>query len=169
MEEDPEAFCRRHWRPLARSLALYTGDVALGQDLAQEALARVLARWGRVRRMRSPGGYAYRIGVNLARDAMRARSRQVAETAERQVGTPDTSARLVIDDALAGLPPRQRLAVSLRYLADLSVTQTADAMGCRPGTVKALCHQATQRLQTSPHLDWHPASPLHVPEVRRDA
>lgn len=57
-----EEFCRRHWKPLAAALATYTGDVALGQDLAQEALARVLARWERVQRMRSPGGYVYRIG-----------------------------------------------------------------------------------------------------------
>ena len=159
---DPEAFCRRHWRPLAQSLAAYTGDVGLGQELAQEALARVLARWPRVRRMRSPGGYAYRIGVNLARDALRDRARRRGPEPDGvTVSTQDPTTRLALDGALAGLPPRQRLAVSLRYLADLSVTQTAEVMRCRPGTVKALCHQATRTLQGSPHLDWHPASAVH--------
>lgn len=161
-ETDSEAFCRRHWEPLAQSLAAYTGDVGLGQDLAQETLAKVLARWPRVRRMRSPGGYAYRIGVNLARDALRERARRRGPEPDGvTAASPDPTTRLALDGALAMLPPRQRLAVSLRYLADLSVAQTAEVMGCRPGTVKALCHQATQALQASPHLDWHQASAAH--------
>ncbi|MGI9015718.1 MAG: sigma-70 family RNA polymerase sigma factor [Euzebya sp.] len=158
---DPESFCRRQWLPLAQSLAAYTGDVVLGQDLAQESLARVLARWPRVRRMRSPGGYAYRIGVNLARDALRERRRGRDRDADAPCAAEtDPTTRLALDTAVASLPPRQRLAVCLRYLADLSVTETADVMGCRPGTVKALCHQATRTLQVSPQLDWHHASPL---------
>lgn len=161
--DDPEAFCRQHWRPLAQSLAVYTGDVALGQDLAQEALARVLVRWSRVRTMRSPGGYAYRIGVNLARDVLRERQRTLPSTgATEPADIPDPATRMAIDRALAALPSRQRLAMSLRHLADLSVAQTAHAMGCRPGTVKALCHQATTNLRTSPQLDWHPDSPVHI-------
>lgn len=158
--DDAEEFCRQHWHPLARALAAYTGDAVLGQDLAQEALARVLARWPRVSRMRSPGGYAYRIGVNLARDALRQRGRRAdmpASPGESEY--PEHAVRLVVADAVDRLPERQRLAVSLRYLADLSVAQTADAMRCRPGTVKALCHQATQTLRASPDLDWHPSSP----------
>lgn len=159
--DDPEAFCRQHWRPLAQSLAVYTDDVALGQDLAQEALARVLVRWSRVRTMRSPGGYAYRIGVNLARDVLRERQRtRPGGGATGHAEAQDPTTRMSIDRALAALPPRQRLAMSLRHLADLSVAQTAHAMGCRPGTVKALCHQAAANLRTSPQLDWHPASPV---------
>lgn len=44
MDDDVEAFCQVHWPGLATSLATYTGDAALGQDLAQEALARVIVR-----------------------------------------------------------------------------------------------------------------------------
>lgn len=167
-----DEFCREHWQPLARALASYTGDRVLGQDLAQEALARVLARWGRVSRMRSPGGYAYRVGVNLARDAMRRQTRErhlpVGDATRIDA---DDAQRVVVADAVAALPGRQRMAVSLRYLADLSVDQTAAVMRCRPGTVKALCHQATQTLRASPDLDWHAASNHHITadqEVRTD-
>jgi RNA polymerase sigma factor (sigma-70 family) len=161
--EDVEVFVREHWPGLARSLSTFTGDPALGQDLAQEALARTVARWGRVRRMRSPGGFAYRVGVNLARDELRRRGRPQPAMGETVHDDGDATVRLAVAEAVASLPERQRLAVSLRYLADLSVVQTAEVMRCRPGTVKSLCSQATRALQTSPALDWHPAAPAPAP------
>ena len=50
---------------------------------------------------------------------------------------------------VANLPDRQREVVMLRLFEDLSVRETANAMGCREGTVKALLHKARQRLQKS--------------------
>ena len=50
-------------------------------------------------------------------------------------------------DAIATLPPRQREAVVLRYLADLPLADVADAMGCALGTVKATLHQALKALR----------------------
>jgi RNA polymerase sigma-70 factor (ECF subfamily) len=48
---------------------------------------------------------------------------------------------------LATLPERQREAVVLRYFEDMSVEQTAEAMQCAPGTVKATVHQALRSLR----------------------
>lgn len=48
---------------------------------------------------------------------------------------------------LAALPDRQREAVVLRFFEDMSVDQTAEAMGCAPGTVKATVHQALRALR----------------------
>ena len=61
-----------------------------------------------------------------------------AEAAER---------REVIHAVLAGLPPRQREAVLLRFFEELSVEETAAAMACAPGTVKATVHQAIKSLR----------------------
>jgi RNA polymerase sigma-70 factor (ECF subfamily) len=44
--------------------------------------------------------------------------------------------------SLLSLPERQRLAVFLRYYADLSYEQIADALGVRVGTVAASLHAA---------------------------
>ena len=44
--------------------------------------------------------------------------------------------------AIEHLPARQREVVLLRVFEELSVADTARAMGCRPGTVKALLHKA---------------------------
>lgn len=165
--EDPDEFCRRQWPGLARSLTSYVGDPELGHDLAQETLARVVARWRRVSRMRSPGGYAYRIGVNLANDELNRRARNHPVDDDPRHGEYDPVTRLTLDDAVRALPDRQRLAVSLRYLADLSVDQTARLMRCRPGTVKSLCSHATRALELSPDLAWHPDSPINPERPRQ--
>jgi RNA polymerase sigma factor (sigma-70 family) len=49
--------------------------------------------------------------------------------------------------AVAALPLRQRTAVSLHYVLGLSMQQAAEAMGCRPGTVKSLLFQARGNLR----------------------
>jgi RNA polymerase sigma-70 factor (ECF subfamily) len=50
---------------------------------------------------------------------------------------------------VGGLPGRQQEVVMLRIFEDLSVEETARAMGCRPGTVKALLHKALNNLRAA--------------------
>jgi RNA polymerase sigma factor (sigma-70 family) len=57
--------------------------------------------------------------------------------------------RMTVLEALARLPPRQRLAVVLRHWEDLSIEQVAEIMECSPGTVKS---QTTRGLQTLRNL-----------------
>jgi RNA polymerase sigma-70 factor (ECF subfamily) len=64
---------------------------------------------------------------------------------DRQVTEVETATR--VRALVAGLPDRQREVVICRVFEELSVAETASAMGCREGTVKALLHKATQRLR----------------------
>lgn len=50
-------------------------------------------------------------------------------------------------DLLLGLPERQRLAVVLRFVADLAVAEIAEVMSCPPGTVKSLISRGLDRLR----------------------
>lgn len=48
--DDFDAFYAREWPQLVGTLSLAVGDRALAEELAQETLSRVAARWHRVRR-----------------------------------------------------------------------------------------------------------------------
>ena len=52
----------------------------------------------------------------------------------------------LIDELIKNLPDRQREAFLLHYWEDLSVTETAEAMGCSEGSVKTHCSRAAHSL-----------------------
>ena len=56
---------------------------------------------------------------------------------------------MLVNQVMDRLPIRQREAVLLRYFEQLSVEETATAMGCAAGTVKALVFQALRNLRQS--------------------
>jgi RNA polymerase sigma-70 factor (ECF subfamily) len=51
-----------------------------------------------------------------------------------------------IEEAIKGLPERQREAFMLRYWEELDVSETAKVMGCSEGSVKTHCSRATHAL-----------------------
>lgn len=136
---DRDAFCAEHLRPLTRSLDLFVRDPSLGEELAQEALLRACQRWDQVSRLDRPAAWLYRVGTNLARS--RARRAKVAARALVRHGPSPTVVTLDTDDAIAlrealpSLKYAQRAALILRYVADLSVKETAEVLGIPESTV----------------------------------
>jgi RNA polymerase sigma-70 factor (ECF subfamily) len=128
---------------LATQLYVYTGDLDLAHDLVQEAFCRALTRWSRLADYDDPAAWVRRVAFNLANSRWR-RTRVALAYLRRQrvehvVGpSPDRVAAVA---ALATLPPAQRRAVVLHYLADLSVAQIAEQEGVAVGTVKSWLHR----------------------------
>jgi RNA polymerase sigma factor (sigma-70 family) len=155
--EDVSAFCRREWPRLVGSLSLFTGDGELAQELAQETLARVCRDWRKVSSLDAPGAWAHRVALNLARSHFRHRAvaarhnRRLAAAA--LVEDPDSATVIAVRLAVSRLPHRQRTALVLRYFADLSVAETAEAMRCPEGTVKTLTRQAILALRSTGLID----------------
>jgi RNA polymerase sigma-70 factor (sigma-E family) len=115
------------------------GDREDAADVAQEALARASVRWGRVTADgRSAAPWVVRVAANLAVDRWRRRrvASRYAATETVATWTAELPERVDLHRALAGLPKRQREVVVLRYVADLTESDVADALGCSVGTVK---------------------------------
>jgi RNA polymerase sigma-70 factor (sigma-E family) len=112
------------------------GDRGDAEDVAQETLARAAVRWSRLQDR--PEGWVTRVASNLAIDRYRRRKRPVTPlTGPVGIVDPYLGERGDLVHALRRLPRRQREAVVLRYLADLSEVQVALEMGCSVGAVKS--------------------------------
>jgi RNA polymerase sigma-70 factor (ECF subfamily) len=96
--------------------------------------------------MASPGGWTYRVAVNVVRRRGRRRALEARvlrrSTVPLDVPPPAGEAWALV----AELPLRQRTAVVLRYAADLSEAEIARIMGVRRGTVAATLTQARRQL-----------------------
>jgi RNA polymerase sigma factor (sigma-70 family) len=113
------------------------------EDIAQEAFARLIRKHGSLRNPGAALAYVRASVCNLTRNRHRhlriVRLRTPAaqpENSSEQVALLREDHREVIA-ALAGLPPRRREAIVLRFWLDLSEREIADAMGVSPGTVKS--------------------------------
>lgn len=148
-----DEFARRSADGLMRTAYLLCGDRGHAEDLVQTALMRTARRWRTARD--APSAYARRVLVNLVKDRWRDLGRRPAEVAlgeDHDVASLDTAQSGVVDRLLLirvveTLPPGQRAVLVLRFFEDLSVEETADALGCTTGTVKSQTSRALERLR----------------------
>lgn len=151
-DADFAEFAQHAWPRLYRTAHLLLGDHGLAEDLTQTALAKTYAAWGRIEDPAAALAYASATLVNTATSWFRRRGWR-NELPREDVAlshvarTPDPSDRPAVMEALAALPPRQRAVVVLRYYDDLSVADTAAALGCSTGTVKSQTSDALARLR----------------------
>ena len=143
---DFDEWYRAQHARLYASLLVFTGDPDLAWDATDEAFTRALQRWKRVRVMESPEGWTYRVAINVAQRAARRRRHEhwllSRFPPERIVGAPAGE----VWDLVRTLPERQRVAVTLRYLADLTEPDIAAAMGVTRGTVASTLADARRAL-----------------------
>ena len=145
-------FAAEHSR-LERFATMLTGDPVRGGELTQEALARVYARWRRVR-SGSPGGYARQIITNLVRGEHRASKLRTAKPTPRwarETKVPAADEHVIdsmrVVDALSSLPPVRRATVLLRFQEDLTEAEIARLLDRPLGTVKSDIHRALRQLR----------------------
>lgn len=154
---DVALFCRDQYPKVFGALALYCGNPAVAEELAQDALGRAVARWDKVSRMDNPVGWLHRVAFNLAHSHFRRaraerKALQAAEVAGREPPPVDLVGSYELRAALESLPRRQRRAVVLRHYVGLSVEEVAEVMDCSGRTVKRLTSDAlaSMRRQLDP-------------------
>jgi RNA polymerase sigma-70 factor (sigma-E family) len=138
------------WPRLVRTAYAVSGDRGVAEDAVQTAFAKAFRSWRRIAAMEAPEAYLRRMAINeVLNDHRLARRRHEVSRAEPPervtVGPEDAFGHDELWRAVRALPPRQRAVLVLRYYEDLSEQQIADALGCRPGTVKS---QASAALAT---------------------
>lgn len=135
------------------------GDRGAAEDAAQAALLRTYRHWEKAHE--HPGGYTWRVLVNVCRDEQRRRSRQPKMTTTRDLSETPTAAVLAetvvarqdLMSALQLLPLKLREVVVLRYHLELSVSETAQVLDMPEGSVKSATSRALMQLKRRLSLD----------------
>ncbi|MDR7277810.1 SigE family RNA polymerase sigma factor [Catenuloplanes atrovinosus] len=143
-----ESFYATHFQRLSLQLFAYTGDFGQAQDVVQEAFCRALPRWEKVSRYDDPFAWLRKVAWNLATSRfrrLRVQQAHVRRYREEHVDGPGPD-RVALARALATLPEKQRRAVILYHLGDLSIAQIAEQEDVAEGTVKSWLHRGRTAL-----------------------
>jgi RNA polymerase sigma-70 factor (ECF subfamily) len=158
---------REAWRELYEahkdrvySIALHFlhGDAAAAADVTQQVFLKLMDSIGSFRGTSSFTTWLHRIVVNACLDSTRRqkRSKIAAEpdtletiadpavTIDVRVGQMEMNRS--VQDAIAQLPPKLRIAILLRYFDDLAYTDMAIALNCSIGTVSSRLSRAHRLL-----------------------
>ncbi|MEY9878003.1 RNA polymerase sigma-70 factor (sigma-E family) [Streptacidiphilus sp. MAP12-33] len=151
-EESFLAFAAARSRSLFRSACvLCSGDQHLAEDLVQETLGRLYARWSRMRHVDNPAAYAQTVLVRTFLTYRRRRSNDELPTSTvpdaAQAAEPDAPLRVTLLGAMGQLSSQDRVVLLLRYWQDRSVEETAEILRIRPGAVRNRSMRALERLR----------------------
>jgi len=147
-EEAFRAFVTERQTVLRRRAFLLCGNWADGDELVQEALARIYVAWPRI----TPGAesaYTRRTMMNVYLNDQRKRRREVLtdQTPEPAVTDHDRELALTLTELLKDLPDKQRAVIVLRFWEDLTVPQIAECTGVAEGTIKSQISRALAALR----------------------
>ncbi|CQD10917.1 RNA polymerase sigma factor [Mycobacterium europaeum] len=166
---DLDGVFRREWGPAVAALARWSGDLTIAEDAVQEACAEALRSWSRDGAPDNPGGWLVTVARNRARDRLRRESvrpgkEMAAVIDEIRARTDHTDPSPVRDDELRmmftcahpALDRQSQLALTLRLVSGLTVTEIARALLQTDAAVG-------QRITRAKNKVRHANIPLRVP------
>ena len=147
--EDFADLFRYHYPRLVRALRLAGAGREEAEDVAQEAFARTLSHWPRVRTGSNPPGYVFRVAFRLLHRRGMLPGSPLDEAVPTPAGGPDEVASVGVDveRALGNMPPRRRACVILCWLLDLPTAEVSEALDIAPGTVRKQLELARPQLR----------------------
>lgn len=144
-----------HYRSLVRLAVMLVRDAGTAEEVVQESFIAMHGGWRRLRDSDKALSYLRQSVVNRSRSVLRHR---IVVDRNAPAPAPDMPSaehgaialfeRSAVIAALRTLPARQREAVVLRFYADMSEAQIADAMQISRGAVKSHTARAMQALRT---------------------
>ena len=145
-----------HRLPLVRMVVLLVDDIATAEDVVQEAFTALHQNRYRLRDPDAALGYLRTAAVNNARSVLRKRqtARRYLSLARQENAEPADSELLLaaahqqVLAAVRQLPPRQREVLALRYWANLSEAEIAQALSISRGAVKSHASRGMDKLES---------------------
>jgi RNA polymerase sigma-70 factor (sigma-E family) len=145
-----------HRLPLVRLVVLLVDDIGTAEDVVQEAFTALHQNQHRLRDPAAAIGYLRTAAVNNARSVLRKRqtARRHLRLARLETAEPADSELLLaaahrqVLAAVRQLPPRQREVLALRYWANLSEAEIAQALSISRGAVKSNASRGMDKLET---------------------
>ena len=143
-----ERIYRRRGSGFLRLALATTGDIERAHDALQEGFARAIRSRHTFRGSGHIEAWVARCVINAAHDAVRKAIDLAGDPwpVDGEVHPPGSGADLIVREAVARLPQRQRDALFLRYYLDFDYRSIAEALGVEKGTVSATLHAAKTAL-----------------------
>jgi RNA polymerase sigma-70 factor (sigma-E family) len=147
-----EVLFEQHREWALRLAYVLSGDASSAEDVVADAFARMYPRFRRGV-VEDPVAYLRSAIVNQVRGRFRrlGHQRRHEQASRREPSPPGIDVTVAQREdlrlALLELPPRQRAAIVLRHLEDLSEAQTAALLGITTGTVKSSVARGLERLR----------------------
>ena len=119
-------------------------------DVFQETFIKALRAYPRLDRADNLRAWVLTIARRAAIDAARARHRRPEPAADPEPPAVDGTPELgdpSLWRAVRGLPPRQRAAVTLRYVNDLSYAEAGRIIGCSEEAARRSAFEGLRRLR----------------------
>ena len=125
-------------------MCLVTGNRFEAEEITQEAFLKMWERWERVSELESAEAYLFKVAMNVFRNRLRRgalAARKAFALAPKGDDLAEVEDRDEVVRTLRSLPPRQRAALVLTTLLDLSSDEAAKLLGIQASTVRALASQ----------------------------
>ncbi len=154
----PDEVFEDHYDRLVQALTILAGDREVAADAVQEAFARLVRSWDYLARYQDPAGWVRRVALNQIRDNRRLSFRQARYLARFGQQEPTTDGPTAEDPVLwakvRALPLKQRTAVALYFVGDLTAREVAQTMRVSEGTVDQHLHRALETLRDKLEGQW---------------
>jgi len=134
--DDFVAVYEAHYPRLVRALEIGGLDRPSAEDVAQEAFARTLGHWRRVRLGSNPPGYVYRTAFRLSRSHWKSEQASDLEQVSRSDTAAEAVSNLGLENALSRMPARRRACAMLCFVVGLTPKEAARSLGIAEGTVR---------------------------------
>ena len=145
-----EGFFEAEYTHLCKALYLLTGDPFEAEEVAQEAMTRVLERWERIRSMDSPTGYVYRTAMNLNRHRVRriaVRARRVFDAEPSRDHSSTVGDQQDVRRAIAKISAREREALVLVDWLEMNADEAGRVLGIKASSVRVRLHRGRANLR----------------------